>query len=62
MLIGNTKSKTAYQTGYFGKSFDRVMEGESYSDSVKVRRQERLKQAEKNLGKAFIPTDGTKKP
>ena len=26
MMVGGTKSKTAFQTGYFGKSFDRVME------------------------------------
>ena len=26
MMIGGTKSKTALQTGYFGKTFDRVME------------------------------------
>ncbi len=26
MMLGGTKSKTALQTGYFGKSFDRVME------------------------------------
>jgi hypothetical protein len=62
LTVSSTKSKTAYQTGYFGKTFDRVMEGEAYSDPVKVRRQEKLKQAQKNLSKAFFPTSGSKKP
>lgn len=59
MMIGGTKSKTA---GYFGKTFDRIMEGESYSDAVKQRRQDRLKEAKRNIGKAFVPTSGSKLP
>ena len=61
MMVGSTKSKTAYQTGYFGKTFDRVMEGEAYSDPVKQRRQDKLKEAKKNLSKAFVPSSISKK-
>lgn len=61
MMVGSTKSKTAYQTGYFGKTFDRVMEGEAYSDPVKARRQDKLKEAQKNLSKAFVPSSDSKK-
>ena len=62
MTVSSTKSKTALQTGYFGKSFDRVMQGEAYSDPVKLRRQTKLREAQKNLSKAFIPSSGSKKP
>ena len=61
MMVGSTKSKTAYQTGYFGKTFDRVMEGEAYSDPVKQRRQNKLTEAQKNLSKAFVPSSVSKK-
>ena len=61
MMVGSTKSKTAYQTGYFGKTFDRIMEGEAYSDPVKRRRQGKLKEAQKNLSKAFVPSSVSKK-
>ena len=37
-------------------------QGEAYSDPVKTRRQERLKQAKKNLSNSFVPTSGSKKP
>ena len=61
MMVGSTKSKTAYQTGYFGKTFDRIMEGEAYSDPVKQRRQNKLTEAQKNLSKAFVPSSVSKK-
>lgn len=61
MLPGGVKSKSALQTGYFNDKFSRVMEGESYSDQVKMRRQFRLKESQKNLGKPFIPSSGEKK-
>ena len=62
MLPGGSKSKTSTQSGYFDKSFVRVMEKEAYSDPVKRRRQERISQSKKNLGKAFMPSHSGKKP
>jgi hypothetical protein len=61
MLPGGTKDKSAQQHGYFNEKFQRVLEGEAYSDPVKIRRQERLKEKTKNIGgKAFLPSSGTK--
>ena len=37
-------------------------QGEAYSDPVKHRRQMRLKEAKKNIGKAWVPSSGSKKP
>lgn len=62
MMIGGTKTKSAVQAGYFGKTFDRVMQGEAYTDIVKIRRKDRLDQSKKNLGKAWIPSSCTKEP
>ena len=62
MLIGGSKSKTAFVDGYFDKKFDRIMEGEAYSDPVKRRRQDRLNEAKRNLSKAFVPSSGSKRP
>ena len=62
MLPGGSKVRSALQAGYFGKSFDRVMQGEAYSDPVKRRRQNKLKAAKLNLGKAFVPSSGEKLP
>ncbi len=61
MLAGGGKSKSAMQSGYFSDTFSRVMEGEAYSDQVKMRRQSRLKEAQKNIGKPFVPSSGEKK-
>merc|ERR1711893_522216 len=38
------------------------MEGESYTDPIKLRRQHRLKESQKNIGKPFLPSSGEKKP
>ena len=38
------------------------MEKEAYSDPVKIRRQERISQSKKNIGKAFVPNAPTKLP
>ena len=38
------------------------MEGEAYTDIVKIRRKDRLQQAKHNLGKAWVPTNNTKLP
>ena len=61
MLPGGSKEKTALQAGYFNEKYDRVMEGEAYSDPIKMRRQHRVKEASKNIGKAFMPSNGDKK-
>lgn len=38
------------------------MEGEAYTDIVKIRRKERLDQSKKNIGKTWTPSNITKKP
>lgn len=60
MLVGGSKSKAATQAGYFAETFPRILEGEAYSDQVKMRRQYRLKEAQKNIAKPFIPSNGDK--
>ncbi|XP_053559862.1 UPF0602 protein C4orf47 homolog isoform X2 [Bombina bombina] len=62
MLPGGSKTMANISGGYFDADFRRVFAGESYSDPFKQRRQYRMQQAKKNLGKAFIPTSGEKKP
>lgn len=62
ILPGGSKTKSALSAGYFHDKFNRVMEGEAYSDPVKFRRQWRLKEAQKNIGKAFLPSNGEKMP
>jgi hypothetical protein len=61
-LPGGSKAKCARQDGYFDQKFNRVLEGEAYSDPVKKRRQDRLKAGKLNIGKAFVPNNGTKLP
>ncbi|XP_064392089.1 cilia-and flagella-associated protein 96-like [Halichondria panicea] len=61
MMTASTKVKSAAQDGYFGKNYDRIMTGEAYSDPVKKRRKDRIEETKKNIGKAFIPSSGTKK-
>lgn len=61
MLPGGSKTRTALQMGYFSDKYGRVFEGESYSDPIKIRRQNRLREAQKNIGKAFLPSSGEKK-
>jgi len=62
MLPGGTKCKTALQSGYFDKTFNRIMTGEGYTDPVKRRRQDRLDQSKRNLGQAFMPSHAGKNP
>ena len=62
MLPGGSKTRSALQMGYFNDKYNRVMEGESYTDPVKIRRQHRLKETQKNIGKPFLPSSGDKKP
>ena len=60
MLPGGSKDKSAKQDGYFAEKYGRVMEGEAYSDPVKLRRRHRMAEAKKNISKAFLPTNGKK--
>ena len=63
MMSSYTKSKTGLIDGYFQSNFGRVFEKEGYADPIKQRRQERNKQTQKNIvGKAFYPSNATKKP
>lgn len=61
MLTEGSKDRSALQAGYFQKGFTRVFEGESYTDPIKIRRQNRLKEMQKNIGKPFLPSSGEKK-
>lgn len=60
MLPGGSKVRSALQAGYFDDKYTRVFESEGYSDAVKRRRQDRLKESKKNIGKAFLPSSGEK--
>ena len=40
----------------------RILEGEAYTDIVKIRREDRIKQAKRDIGKAWVPTNSTKLP
>eukprot|EP00794_Sanderia_malayensis_P012154 gene12154-13408_t len=62
MLPGGSKTKSALQNGYFDKTFVRTLEGEAYSDAVKRRRQDRIKESKKNISKAFMPSHAGKEP
>lgn len=62
MLPGGLKDRSARQDGYFEKAYGRVFEGEAYSDPIKMRRQYRIKEAQKNIGKPFMPSSGDKLP
>ena len=61
ILPGGSKTRSALQAGYFSDKFVRVLEGEAYTDPIKMRRQYRLKEAKKNIGKPFLPSNGEKK-
>lgn len=61
MLPGGSKTRTALQTGYFADKYGRIMDGEAYTDPIKIRRQHRLKEGQKNIGKPFMPSSGEKK-
>nr|XP_002130769.1 UPF0602 protein C4orf47 homolog [Ciona intestinalis] len=62
MLPGGSKTRSALQAGYFDNQFKRIMEKEAYTDPIKLRRQHRLKEGKKNIGKAFLPNNGEKLP
>ncbi|XP_052006205.1 UPF0602 protein C4orf47 homolog [Xyrauchen texanus] len=60
MLSGGPKTRCALQTGYFDAQFKRIFEREAFTDPVKIERQYRIQQAKRNLGKAFLPSNGEK--
>ncbi|XP_031195564.1 UPF0602 protein C4orf47 homolog [Mastomys coucha] len=62
MLPGGTKEMSNLQAGYFDSQFIRIFEGEGYVNLNQVRRQYMMAESKKNLGKAFIPSSGEKKP
>ncbi|XP_030048510.1 cilia-and flagella-associated protein 96 [Microcaecilia unicolor] len=61
MFPGGSKMMSDLQAGYFDAQFKRVFTGEGYSNPIKLRRQYRLEQAKKNLGKVFLPCSESKK-
>lgn len=62
MLPGGSKEMSHLQAGYFDSQFTRIFEGEGYVNLNQMRRQQMMAEAKKNLGKAFIPSSGEKKP
>ncbi|XP_026212869.1 UPF0602 protein C4orf47 homolog isoform X2 [Anabas testudineus] len=62
MQAGVATQRYTLQSGFFEKSFKRIFEREALSDPVRLARQHRIQQAKKNLGKAFLPCNGVKKP
>ncbi|NXP48187.1 CD047 protein, partial [Heliornis fulica] len=62
MLPGGTKKLSALQAGYFEPQFMRIFDGEAYSNPVQLRRRHRMAESKKNLGKAFLPSNGDKLP
>ncbi|KAK2849569.1 hypothetical protein Q5P01_009403 [Channa striata] len=62
MQAGISRQRCALQSGFFEKSFNRIFEREGLSDPLRLARQNRMQQAKKNLGKAFLPCNGVKKP
>ncbi|XP_034739180.1 UPF0602 protein C4orf47 homolog isoform X2 [Etheostoma cragini] len=59
---GVAKQRCALQNGFFEKSFKRIFEREALSDQIRLARQNRIQLTNKNLGKAFLPCNGVKKP
>nr|XP_035926493.1 UPF0602 protein C4orf47 homolog [Halichoerus grypus]XP_035926494.1 UPF0602 protein C4orf47 homolog [Halichoerus grypus]XP_035926495.1 UPF0602 protein C4orf47 homolog [Halichoerus grypus]XP_035926496.1 UPF0602 protein C4orf47 homolog [Halichoerus grypus]XP_035926497.1 UPF0602 protein C4orf47 homolog [Halichoerus grypus]XP_035926498.1 UPF0602 protein C4orf47 homolog [Halichoerus grypus]XP_035926499.1 UPF0602 protein C4orf47 homolog [Halichoerus grypus] len=62
MLPGGSKEMSNLQAGYFDPHFVRIFEGEGYVNLNQVRRRHMMEEAKKNLGKAFLPSSGDKKP
>ena len=60
MIPGGSKERSAQQHGYFEETFKRIMDGESYSDPIRVRRLQRRKAAQLDIGKPFLPSNGDK--
>ncbi|XP_053440357.1 UPF0602 protein C4orf47 homolog [Nycticebus coucang] len=62
MLPGGSKEMSDLQAGYFDPHFVRIFEGEGYINVNQLKRQHMMGEAKKNLGKAFLPSSGDKKP
>uniref|UniRef100_A0A3Q3A0E4 Cilia-and flagella-associated protein 96 n=1 Tax=Kryptolebias marmoratus TaxID=37003 RepID=A0A3Q3A0E4_KRYMA len=62
MQAGVTKQLCALQSGFFDKSFKRIFEREALNEPLRLARQNRIQQAKKNMTKAFLPSNETKKP
>ncbi|KAG5263898.1 hypothetical protein AALO_G00269860 [Alosa alosa] len=62
MQTAGPKRKSGLQAGYFDTQFKRIFEREALSDPVKLNRLYRIQQSKKNIGKAFLPTNGEKRP
>ena len=60
MIPGGSKERSAQQYGYFEETFKRIMDGESYSDPIRMRRLQRRKAAQLDIGKPFLPSNGDK--
>lgn len=61
MLPGGSKEMSDLQAGYFEPHFVRIFEGEGYANLNQVRRKHMMEEAKKNIGKAFLPSNGDKK-
>lgn len=62
MQIPGSKTKNSTLVGYFSAKFDRIMQGEAFSDPIKLRRQDRLKEKKKEITpKPFMPSNPSKK-
>ncbi|XP_055423368.1 cilia-and flagella-associated protein 96 isoform X3 [Bubalus kerabau] len=62
ILPGGSKEMSNLQAGYFDPHFARIFEGEGYVNPNQVRRRYMMEEAKKNLSKAFLPSNGEKKP
>lgn len=61
MQTGGQRQSCSLQSGLFETTFKRIFESEALHEPLKVSRQHRIQQAKRNVGKAFLPADGTKK-
>ena len=56
------RKRLSVQAGYFDQTFKRILESEAYSETLKVKRQERLVNNKKHIGKIFVPNPHDKDP
>lgn len=62
MQAGIAAQRCALQNGFFEKTFSRIFEREALNDAIRLARQYRNQQTKKILAKAFLPSNGVKKP
>lgn len=58
--VPKTKIRSGTQDGYFAETYNRILDGEAYTDQIKLRRQSQVKELKKNIAKNFIPSSGYK--